>query len=95
MDYRPKHELTIETNDSKHFPVFTPGLGNKELVEDHGLKQAMSYIDMNPDHAPHLTIEYLCQLYPKEMIMEMVDFIKTKIPDASETQIVMTILSTL
>lgn len=93
MNYQIKEGVTVDIENAKHFPVFTPGIANKELVEDYGLKSAMSYIDANPDYTDHLTIEHLCKTHPKEMVMEMVDFIKLKMPEATETQIVMTILS--
>lgn len=76
-------------------PVFTPGLGNKELVEDNGLKQAMSYLDVNPIGCENFTLKSLYKRFPQPMIDEMAEAIRRRVPEAAETQIVMTILAHL
>lgn len=73
-------------------PVFTPGLGQKELVEDHGLKTSMQYLsDVGTDGSESL--QQLYQRYPSEMLDEMVAIIRKHNPDASDAQITITILS--
>lgn len=93
MDFKMKNTLNVEIKGAKHFPVFTPGLANKELVEDFGLKQSMCYLDTSTPNADCLTIENLLTLYPKPMVEEMINYIKTKMPNATEKQIVLTILN--
>jgi hypothetical protein len=66
-------------------PVFTPGLGQKELVDDYGLKASMQYLnDVGTDGSE--TLQQLYEHYPAEMLDEMVAVIRKHNPAATDAQ---------
>ena len=76
-------------------PVFTPGLGQKELVDDNGLKDSMQYLNRVGVGSSLLILSDLYNHYPAEMINEMKDAILKRFPEATEEDIVLTIRSHL
>lgn len=85
----------IKIKGCEHFaPVFTPGVGQKELHENQDLIEASEYlcaIGESGDKA----LEFLYQRYPKEMLDEMVAAIRKHKPNVSDTQLAITIHSHL
>lgn len=82
---------SIKFGNNNHFPpVFTPGVGQKEMVDDNGLKGSMRYLNNVGVDGKDL-IAALYRNYPAPMLDEMIKTIRKHKPDVTDAELAITI----
>jgi len=87
-----KQPKTVGVKNGSFFPpIFTPGVAQKELVEDSGLKDTMTYLN-NFGVDGKDAMETLYKRYPRSMIDQMVAAIRKHKPEVTDAEIAITIM---
>lgn len=92
MDFKESGiEAKTSANLSFFAPVYTPGVVQKEIIDDNGLNEAKGYLNNLNLHDEVKTLSDLKEKYGSDMIDEMVSSIRKIYPHATDCELALTI----